>query len=216
MKKRKIIAIWLILLLITIPIGIAQASETYNKEQNIDTVTVELISIESDGIISTNKMILSEEELVIIENTITLLIEKIQSVKSWQELKTTIINILGQSNSALLTVIASLFESKGLSSRAFVISSGQGFRLNPLRKNQIKIRKQLSFWHYSSGELLNARTIILKPLALKLKTLKGLQVGAMTRFTGIYFSTSRNIPQKSYTFFLGTAARINGIQLEPS
>ena len=46
-----------------------------------------------------------------------------------------------------------------------------------------------------------------------MKVLKGLQIGFMSRFIGLYLFVARKLPEKSYTFFMGTARRINGIQL---
>ena len=76
-----------------------------------------------------------------------------------------------------------------------------------------KIRKKVSFWHYSSGKLFKDRTLILKPLALKMKILTGSQFGMMTRFTGAYIYVPRTFPQKSYTFFMGIAKRVSGLQM---
>jgi hypothetical protein len=103
--------------------------------------------------------------------------------------------------------------SKLLPAKTYVFSSGHGYKLNPLKKGSMKIRKILSIWHYSSGKILKDRTIILKPLALKLKILKGSQFGFMTRFTGIYFNVVRKFPQKSYTFFMGSVHQAFGMQI---
>ena len=64
--------------------------------------------------------------------------------------------------------------------------------------------------------MIDDRTIILKPLALNMKTLKGRQFGFMTRFLGVYLSVSRGFLRESYTMFMGTAHHINGIQLSPA
>lgn len=209
--KRKIIAIWVILLLIAIPFGIAQASETNEQEQNNETIPVEIATFE-EGIPTTEKVILSEEELVEFENTISALIDKIQSVTNWEGLKDIINGLLGSNALGIFSIFRSLL-SRLLPGRTYVISSGHGYKFNPFKKSSIKIRKKLSFWHYSSGEILKDRTIILKPLALKIKVLKGLQFGFMTKFTGIYIYVARKLPEKSYTFFMGMAQRANGIQL---
>ena len=83
--KRKILAIWVILLLVTIPFGIVQASETLELEQNNETVTVELAAFESDEILTTETLVLSEKELIELESTVSGLIEKIQSANSWED-----------------------------------------------------------------------------------------------------------------------------------
>jgi hypothetical protein len=211
--KRKIMAIWVILLLVAIPIGVAQASESNDREQNNETVSVELITFESDEILSTETVVLSKEDLIELENIISILIVRIQSAKNWEEIEG-IINNLPKTNGVILSIIFKILSKFRLSrSRAFVISSGHGYKLNPFKKSELKIRKKFTFWHYSSGKIIKDRTIYFQPLAFKMKILKGIQFGFMTRFTGIYIFVARKLPEKSYTFFLGTAHRIKGIQI---
>jgi len=214
--KRKILAICVILLLVTIPFGIVQASETYEKEQNNETISVEITTFESDGITTTETVVLSEEELAGLENTVSILIERIQSAKNWEEIEG-IIDNLPKANGIIFSIIFRILSKFRLfRNRAFVISSGHGYKFNPFKKSAVKIRKTFTFWHYSSGKILKDRTIFFKPLAFKMKILKGLQFGFMTRFTGIYIFVARRLPQKSYTFFMGTAGRINGIDVFPN
>ncbi len=210
--KRKIMAIWIILLLITIPFGIVQASETLEKKENNETISVEIATLNSDEILKTETIFLSEEELVEFENTISILIDRIQSAESWEGIKNIINNFLEGNNLGIFSIIKTLL-SKIISFRTYVISSGHGYKINPIKKGSIKIRKKLSVWHYSSEEMLKDRTIILKPLALKMKVLKGSQFGMMTRFTGTFIYVARKFPQKSYTFFMGIARRVNGLQM---
>ena len=209
--KRKIMAIWIILLLITMPLGIAQASETHNNEEKNEEISIEIFSLASDEILKTETIFLSEEELIEFENTISSLIDKIQSAENFQEVRE-IINKFSEGNKLGIFSIIKALLSKILAGRTYVISSGHGYKYNPLKKGSIKIRKKLLVWHYSSGKILKDRTIILKPLALKMKILKGSQFGYMTRFTGMFLYVARKFPQKSYTFFIGMARRANGIQ----
>ena len=214
--KRKILAIWVILLLVTIPFGIVQASETLELEQNNETVTVELAAFESDEILTTETLVLSEEELIELKSTISVLIEKIQSSNSWEALEELINNLQRKNNPIISTIFKILSKFKLFRSRAFVISSGHSYKFNPFKKGGLDIRKKFTFWHYSSGERIKDRTIYFQPLAFNMKVLKGIQVGFMTRFTGIYIFIARKLPEKSYTFFMGTAGRISGIQLSAS
>ena len=211
--KGKILAIWIILLFFTIPFGIVNAGETYQTVQNKETVTVELSAFESDEILATETVVLSEEELVELENVITKLMDWIESVSGWEELEN-IINNLPIKSGIIKSIINKIFSKFSLfRSRAFVISSGHGFKFNPFKKSDFSIRKKLTFWHYSNGERMQDRTIYIQPLSFKMKILKGLQVGFMTRFFGIHIFVARKLPEKCYTFFMGTAGRINGIQL---
>lgn len=206
-------AVWIILLLVAIHFSIAQASET--TTDNNETISVELAAIDSDGFLTTETFFLSEEELTELENTLSALAEQIQNVNDLGTIRDIIEEFL-QGNSGIIYNIIQFFTKFKLSrSRAFVISSGQGYCFNPLKKSSFKIRKTVAFWHYSSEGIFKGRTIILQPLALRLKILRGTQFGFMTKFTGIYVFIHRNLPEKSYTFFMGTARHIMGIDLSP-
>lgn len=204
-------AILVVLLLTSIPLGIAQASESLEKNKNCESITIEISNLNSDEVLETKTILLSEEEYVEFEKTISILIEKIQSAKNWEEIKSIVNNVLDGNKLGIFSIVKLLF-SKILVGRTYVISSGHGYKFNPLKKGSIKIRKTISFWHYSSGEMLKDKTIILKPLALKMRVLKGSQFGVMTRFTGIFIYTAKKLPQKSHTIFIGMARRVNGIQ----
>jgi hypothetical protein len=209
--KRKIMAILMILLLM-IPLGIVQAGVNNEKEQNRGTISVQITSLDLDENQKTENIYLSEEELIEFEKTISNLIDKIESSESWEEVQGIIDNFFKGNNLGIFNIIKNLL-FKLLPFRTYVISSGHGYKLNPFKKGSTKIRKTLSFWHYSSGKILKDRTVIIKPLALKLKILKGLQVGMMTGFKGIHIYVARRFPQKSYTFFLGMTRRVFGFQM---
>jgi hypothetical protein len=209
--KRKFMAIFLILLLI-IPLGIVQAGVNNEKYEDKNTISVQLTSLDLDENQKTEIVYLSEEELIEFEETITNLIDKIEASESWEEVQGIIDNFLKGNNLGIFNTIKNLL-FKFLPFRTYIISSGRGFKLNPFKKGSTKIRKSLSFWHYSSGKLFKDRTVIIKPLSLKLKILKGLQAGIMTGFKGIFIYVARRFPQKSYTFFMGMTRRVYGIQM---
>jgi hypothetical protein len=206
--KRKIMAIIVILLFVAIQFSIVEADPGTKKEKQ----SVEIGAINSDEIIDIKEVILSEEELLKLESYISTLFEKIQSAKSWQNLKE-IINNNPIPNIPILGPILKIFLSKLSLNRGFVISNGRGYDFNILKRNALKIRKKIAIWHYSSIEGLGSKTIILKPLKFNMKVLSGTQFGLMTKFFGIFLHISRNLPEKSHTFFMGTAKHINGIQL---
>lgn len=205
-------AIFVILLLTSIPLGIVQASESLEKNENKKTVSIEITTLNSDEILETETISLTEDDLVIFKETIETLIDRIQSAESWEEVQSIVNNVLNGNNLGIFSLIKLLF-SKLISGRTYIISSGHGYRFNPFKKGSMKIRKTLSIWHYSSGKILKDRTIFIKPLALKMRVLKGSQFGIMTRFTGLFIYTARKFPQKSHTFFIGIARRVNGIQM---
>lgn len=219
-------AICMILLLFAIPISIAEASETSYPGQANEVISIEIKTLNEAEEYLIETVFLSEEELVQLEAILSTLIEEIESANNLEEIEYILENLPMETGviTSLLSKIISMIKSitKGVLSRfkifqrSFVISSGRGYKLNPFKRNEIKIRKTLSFWHYSSSNLLKSRTIIFEPLALKMKVLKGLQFGFMSRFTGIYIFVSRKLPEKSYTFFMGMARRANGIEFLPN
>ena len=216
--KRKIIAICIILLLIAIPISIAEASETSENEQNNETISVELTAIDSDGTLTTENLYISEEDLAELESAISMIMDRIQSTNDLDEdtLRDLIERTLGNDNSLLGRILGIFTTLKLTRNRGFVISSGHGIDYTPLKKISFKISKKAAIWHYNSNGMIDDRTIILKPLALNMKILKGRQFGFMTRFLGVYLSVSRGFLRESYTMFMGTARHINGIQLSPA
>lgn len=205
---------WIVLLLVAVPISIAEAEETQENEENNETTLVELATVASDGSLTTENLQISEEDLVKLESAISMIMDQIQSINDLDDgiLKDIIEGILGNDNSLLGRILGIFSALKLTKNRGFVISSGHGIDHTPLKKITFKIRKKAAFWHYSSNGMIDDRTIIVKPLALRMKILKGRQFGVMTGFLGIYLSVSRGFLGKSYTMFMGTARHITGIQ----
>ena len=214
--KRKIMAIWVILLLVAIHFSIAQASET--TTDNNETISVELVTVAPDGSLAIENLLISEEELAELESAIAMIMDQIQSIDNLDggALRDLIERILGRDNSLFGRILGIFTALKLTRNRGFVISSGHGIDCTPLKKISFKIRRRAAIWHYNSNGMIDDRTIILKPLALNMKILRGRQFGIMTGFFGIYLSVSQGLLRNSYTMFMGTARHINGIQFSPS
>ena len=216
--KRKMIAIWVVLLLVAVPIGIAGAEETQEDEEANEAFLLELAAVADDGSLTSEHMIVSEEDLVELQNAVSTIMNELETMDAFDFgiLRELIEKILGRDGpfvGKLLGIFSALKLSKN---RGFVISSGHGRDYSPLKRISFKISKKAAIWHYNSNGIMNDRTIILKPLALNMKILKGRQFGVMTRFLGVYLSVSRGFLRESYTMFMGTARHINGIQLSPA
>ncbi|UCH72306.1 MAG: hypothetical protein JSW62_01805 [Thermoplasmatales archaeon] len=210
--KRKTTAILIILLLITIPIGIVEASQTSTK--NNETVTVRLKSVTSEGIFDTETFLLTENEIIGLEEVFSNFIEEAQLTKNLNGLRELVGNILGSNKPMGYILSKSILKFKSSHSRAFVISFGRYYDFNPFKQNDFKIRKPITIWHYSSNTLLKGRTLIIRPFApMSSKILNGRQFGVMTKFTGLYINIIRTFPDQSYTFFIGVAKHANGIEL---
>ena len=213
--KRKLIAILIILLLLAIPLSIAQASESSEKVKQTETIPVELVAYQEDGTLSTEKLFLTEQEIVELENVITKIMDEIESSGNWGIIDKIIEKFANDDSTLVGKIIGMISGLKVIKKRSFVVSSGRGIDYNPLKKITFKIRKNVALWHYNSNSILTGRTIILQPLKLNMKILKGAQVGIMTRFTGLYLSISRGFLKESYTMFMGVTRHANGIQLTP-
>lgn len=212
--KRKIIAIWLVLLLVAVPVGIAGAEETQEDEEPNETFVLELAAVAADGSLTSEQLLVSEEDLVELQNAVSTVMNELESMSAfdWGILQDLIERIFGDDSSfvgKLLSIFSNLRISKN---RGFVISSGHGIDLSPLKKITFKIRKKVGFWHYNSNGMTADRTIIVKPLALNMKILNGRQFGIMSGFLGIYISVSKGFLRESYTMFMGTARHINGVE----
>lgn len=210
--KEKILAILMVFMFFTIPISLAQAS-MINQEQGNDTVSLEIASFNEDSSFNTDIIRLSEEELADFENILSVLMDRIQSAGNLDEVSNILDNFANQ-NGIIKSIITRLISSlKNLRYRGFVMSLGHRLRLNPFKKNSYKIRQNSKFWFYTNGGKTEDRTIILKPFSLKFDILRGLQIGRMSGFFGIYIYIAKKFPLKSTTFFIGTARRINGFDI---
>lgn len=209
--KRKILAILMVLMFFAIPFSFAQASNT-NEEQGNNSVAVEIASFNEDDSLTSETFTLKDGELAEFENILSVLMDRVQTAGNWNEILSILDNFADQ-RGIIKSIITRLISSlKNLRYRGFVMSLGHNLRLNLFKKNSYKIRQNSKFWFYINGGKTKDRTIILKPFSLKFDILKGIQFGHMSNFFGIYIYIAKKFPQKSTTFFMGTAGRINGRQ----
>ncbi len=209
--KRKILAIFAMFLMLSMPLGIVQASEI-KKDNNLRIV---LETISEKGNILTEEILTNEEELIEFQGIISKIFEKLRNTENIGSIFKILLRFSGKENRLFNKVFKLFTKTKTLKNRAFVLSSGASYDLNPLRKNQVKIRKKATFWRYSSSTT-TPRTFILKPFKFEGNVLTGTQFGFMKKFTGIYVHLSKTLPQQSYTFFMGTARNVIGLDFQGS
>jgi len=216
--NRKGMAIFVILLLIAMSVSIAEAGEVSVNEQNQGIIPVELTAMNPDGTQTTENLYITEQDLTKLENAISTIMDQIQSANdlNGNKLRDIIEKILGNDNSLLGRILGIFTTLKLTRNRGFVISSGRGIDCTPLDKISFKINKRFAAWFYNAYGVIGDRTLIVKPLALDMKILRGKQIGFMTKFIGVYISVSQGFLRNSYTMFMGTARNINGIQLSPA
>ena len=211
--KRKIIAMSIMVLILLLPLNIAEGSNNSNIK-NKESFSLEIITNDPDGFQESQEFIFYIEEFEDIINIFSKIMDQIELNKEidWNSIITAIVKIIGKDN-PLLDKILGIFSMLNLSrNRSFVISSGHGFDINPLDKFTLRLRKKIMAWHYNTNGVIGPRTIIVKPFAMAMKTLYGRQIGFMSKFFGVYFFISKGFLEESYTFFIGTARHINGIQ----
>ena len=105
-----------------------------------------------------------------------------------------------------------------LGKRVFVVSFGRNNIFNPLRSFQINLfRPATLFWYYAgtSERIITDKTIIIDPYPLNFKVIDGRQIGMMRRFVGVYIYKPSSESGGSFTFFIGYAARVLGVDLSP-
>ena len=78
--KRKVLAILIILLLMTLPLGIVQASNTIKNNTKNKYIPVEITTLNSDNILKTETIHISEQDLEEFENSVSILDVKIPQV----------------------------------------------------------------------------------------------------------------------------------------
>jgi hypothetical protein len=214
--KRKISAIGVVVLFFAISLSHIEASEISQTPEN-KPILIEFGVINSDEKFTTEVLSITEDDLTELENVVALLMNKIESTNDfdWSFLRNLLEKIFGEDNSLFGRIFGIYSSLKLTRNRGFVISSGHGIDITPLKTISPKIRKKLGFWYYNSNGFNDDKTIIVKPITLSLKTLTGRQIGIMTGFFGIYLSVSRGFLSSSYKFFIGTAKHINGFDLSP-
>ncbi len=207
--KRKILAIFAMFLMLSMPLGVVQASETKKNS----SIRLEIKTVSKEGNTITEELFTNAEELQEFQDIIKKLFEKLRNAENFNTILKILLRFSGRDNKLFNRVFKLFTKTKLTGSRAFVLSSGLCYDINPLKQDQFKIRKRSTFWRYSTGTI-NPRTLILKPFKLDSNILTGTQFGFMRKFTGIYIHISRTIPEKSYTFFMGTAKNAIGLDFQ--
>ena len=214
--KRKISAIGVFVLFFAISLSHIEASEISIAPEN-KPILIEFGNINSGEKYTTELLSITEEDLTELENAFALLMSKTESTSDfdWSFLRNLLEKIFGEDNSLIESIFGIYSSLKKSRNKGFVISSGHGIDISPLKTISTKIHKKLGFWYYNSNGFNDDKTIIVKPITLSLKILTGRQVGVMTGFFGIYLSASRGFLTNNYNFFIGTAKHINGFDLSP-
>jgi hypothetical protein len=185
------------------------------KEKD-DKIELSFSLVDSENSIITEKLSLSRQELNELQDGLTQLIDKLQSVSTDDELtKITESVFMGKRYQPILSLILDLLgQIRIIKNRDFVISQGWNYNFNSNKEQKTSLYKFLNIWYYLPYSSMNfsSRTFILKHSRINFETdsLVGMQIGMMSRFRGIHIYIPRVFPEKSYTFFIGTAKHVVG------
>jgi len=196
--NKKIIAIGTILMLLLIPIGSINAEEGEGITDQGKLFPDDLFDFEN--------IELKDIEFEKIQEFIENLMEKIEEAKDEKEVESILDKIQKDKNSLFKKTRLEKFQKKG---RSLIISYGKGLKLTNLKNNKIKLTKRLAVWHYTPENVLQGKTIIVKPRALKeSRVLTGMQLGLMTKFKGIHICHKDKMIDKSFSLYIGFAKNV--------
>jgi hypothetical protein len=224
--KKQIFIIGVIVLFAGLAINPATAQVFPENELQEKAINVEYALVNLDGSITTERIELTEQEFVELQTTLSKLMEELESATDLDDLENIIESALttkgsfGRTHPVLAWILNSLSSYKLPRSRAYVISQGWGFKMNPFKNHEINVYRPLTLWQYSDrwGYDLPHKTFILRLSPFNTAVLHGRQIGMMTHFFGLYIFVSQPPPQKCWTFFMGSARHVVGIDftLSPS
>jgi len=217
--KKQIFIIGVIVLFAGLAINPATAQVSPEGELQEEAIKVEYALVNPDGSITTERIELTEQEFVELQTTLSKLMEELESATDLDDVENIIEStsfqngIFGLKHPVLDWILDFLSSYKLPRSRAYVISQGWGFKMNPFKNHEINIYRPITVWQYSNrwGYDLPDKTFILKPNPFNTEVLHGRQLGMMTHFFGLYIFVTQPNPQKCWTFFMGSARRVGGI-----
>jgi len=215
-ENRKMIVMGVIALFVGLSISPVNALEFPENEMQDEVVNIEYALVDLDGTVIIEKFTLSEQEFKEWEVMLSEFMEKIQSATDHDDVMNILNTFLRNRHPALSFILKPLSSYKMFRNRVFIVSQGWGHKLNPFKNSSAEIYKLFNFWHYTNRfEFgISSGTFILRHGRLfdtDATFLRGIQVGMMTCFKGIYIYVARPLPEKSYTFFMGTAHHVVGL-----
>ena len=215
-ENRKMIVMVIIVLFVGLSVGSVNALEFPEDEMQDEVVNIEYALVDLNGSVTVEKFTLSEQELKELEVMLSEFMEKIQSTTDHNDFMNILNTFLMNRYPGLSSILKPLSSYKIFRDRVFIASQGWSHKLNPFKNSSAEIYKLFNFWHYTNRSEFGmpSGTFILRHGSLfdtDAKFLRGIQIGMMTRFKGIYVYIARPLSDKSYTFFMGTANYVVGL-----
>lgn len=220
MNKKAILAIGIIALFAGMTISPVTADSTQTTQVKV---------LANNGLLSTEELAFSAEELEVLDAVLEELSEKMQTAESYDQV-VDILNEFIRGYGRYPTIIAlmklfiktvtlntNIYQLTPFRHRAFIMSWGFSNKMNPLKENKLNLFRPLTCWHYTgrSEYILNSRTVIIDPYPFNVRMMDGRQIGIMRNFVGVYLYR-RTLGDKDMTLFFGRAAGIVGMDLSVS
>ena len=200
-----------------ISISALPAMSTEIQTKNDLTVPIELTSVQEDGTCQTETYDMTYEEMSRLLPKLRNLIDLLNGIKDKNTLLDILLELLGGNQNSLLGRLINYLITSGIAyDGQIVMSCGWGYNLNPLKDAKTDFVKPITMWHYSKESnmyMLPSTTAILQFSPFKFKTVGGSQFGFMFRFRGVYIHIPEQIPNQSFTFFIGSAKHIINVEL---
>jgi hypothetical protein len=163
-------------------------------------------------------LVLPESEETTFKTKISEFMDSLDSVNDYTELLATIQDFFGEKQTS--TLLKDAFQNIDgfslFSKRVFVISYGHNPTVSLFRKFQFNLfRPAMLFWYYTgnSQHYISDKTLIIDPYPFDVRMFDGRQMGFMKRFVGVYIYKPSGTVADSYTFFIGYAYKVAGIDL---
>jgi hypothetical protein len=196
--KKQSIAIGIITLFIGL--AITPMSSAENNKIIEDIIPVEVTICQNNGIISTETIKLTNNDITTLEN----LIQKLQNVKNEEEIKEKITEFLKYNKGRGWARLLDLDWLQNLQGRP-IISCGKGHKILTRYHGRVQIKKLLTAWSYPDGfgtTVIWGNGITAPPTQILLIR----QIGFMIGFVGLYI----HIPplmsgMSSRTMFMGSS-----------
>lgn len=211
MKKSMIIAVAALF------VSLAMAPAVTAKETKNQTYAVELTTIAENGQLIKESMVLTQEEIQILQFRLNWLMDLLKNQVDMNGILDLLLRFLNMDDYPILSrIISRILDSDLLMKGSLVFSEGWSLTLNPFNDGDISFMKPLTFWKYQDSSQMfqvPSMTTIIDMDPFELKSIQGNQLGFMFRFKGIYLEITQPLPQQSFTFFLGISRHAAAIEL---
>lgn len=210
---KKIIVLGILTLFLTMSLAPSISAERKEKEKtNNQLNSVKEVYREEKQVITASHTTLDE-----VTDLQILLADLTAEQRSFDNIKELINWFVNQSDSTLISyLISQLMDTQRLTEREIILSFGWNIDINPLKKDQFKIMKPLLLWKFMDGsDLMNipSTTVLISKDPVTVERIVGNQIGFMYRFRGIYGHVTNQLPEKSFTYMIGSAKGVTAIEL---